>query len=354
MRELHGSEMQSYYIEPSTTKESTCLKHKDELAGLAFSADGTALVAGGEDKEVVVWDIASKTRRMEVKLSCAVKALSYCPSGKYIAAGTEDLSVTAWSTDTKAEVGSATVDGAILSLAMTASSGGHLLAVGTTAKSVTLFKVPDFDEIAVLQHDGHVHSVGFSPCGRMLAGGGGTDDMHGLMTRKREDGGHAMKTVIWQVAATSENCNALGTIQFADIVHAVAFAPCGELLACGAESGKVSLLLVNKNYHKSSDLQCPAGVRCLSWSPDSHFLVSGGEDMQVSVWDLLTEQVVLQFPKTKDWYCALAFSPQRTSELWLASCSFSCSEVSLFPLSICKATDGNVPRRRVSVGEVKR
>jgi len=353
MRELHGSEMQSFYIEPSTKKESLTLKHKDELAGLAFSVDGAYLVVGGEDCEVVIWDISTRTRLMEVTLPSPIKSVAYCPGGKFVAAGTEDRTVRAWSTSTKEEVGEAVVEGLILSVALAPRSGANLLAVGTTAKNVALFSLPDFQEIAHLQHDGHVHSIAFSPCGQMLAGGGGTDDMHGLITKKLESEGHAMKTVIWKVASEGEQCSHLGSILFDDIVHAVAFAPCGELLACGSESGKIALLLVNKNFHKTSDLNCAAGVLCLDWSPDSHFLVSAGEDMQISVWDLLTEQVVLQLPKVKDWYSAVAFSPARISELWLASCGFGSGEVSLFPVSICKA-EGALPRRRISVGNIKK
>ena len=71
-------------------------------------------------------------------------------------------------------------------------------AVGTTHKEVFLFSIPSLDPIAELTHGGDVNSLSFSRDGKTLAGGGGTDDMHGLMTKKSNSGetNHHMKVVL--------------------------------------------------------------------------------------------------------------------------------------------------------------
>jgi len=356
MQDLHGKELEATYLDLSdpAKRQQKTLTHNDEVMSLSFSSDGESLVAGGEDCEVILWNIPDKTRLMEVKCGHPVKAVAYAPNGKHIAAGDEDGTITLWDITSKAEVATAQVNGSVLSMAI--SSSPDFLAVGTTDKVVTLFSLPGLDEIAVLNHDGDVRSLSFSPDGKTLAGGGGTDNMHGLMTKKSTE--NKMKTVIWQVDMVGDNCKHLGTIESNDVVHTVAFSPSGELLATGCEGRQISLLLVNKNFEKTGDLLCPAGVRSISWSPDSHFLASCGEDMQVSVWDLLTEKVIFQLPKAKDWLCAVAFSPARTKELWIASCGFGCKDVSLCPVSLCllseqPVTEDGAPRRRFSMGGCK-
>jgi WD40 repeat protein len=353
MRELHGEELESFYLDTSDPKlrQQVSLQHKDEVMSLAFSSDACKVVAGGEDKKVILWSIEDQKPLMEMKMDHSVRAVAYAPSELHIAGGDEDGTIVVWDCNTKEEAATAQVEGSVMSMAM--SSRTDFLAVGTSAKTVTLYSVPQLEEIVSLHHDGDVRSLCFSPDGKMLAGGGGTDKMHGLMTHK--DASHKMKSVLWQVDSIGDNCQHLGTIESDDIVHCVSFSPSGEVLATGGEGRTISLLLVRNNFEKTGDLTCPAGVRSISWSPDSHFLASGGEDMQVSVWDLLTEQVVFQLPKAKDWLCAVAFSPARTKELWIATCGFGSDAVDLFPVTMRLLTEqplqaDGAPKRRNSLG----
>lgn len=198
------------------------------------------------------------------------------------------------------------------------------------------------EEIAELSHDGDVRSLSFSPDGRMLAGGGGNDDFGGLMTKKDQETG-AMKTVLWQVAAKTDECKYLGAILFNDVVHAVAFSPSGKLLAVGGEDAAITVLLVDRDFEKASELRCLAGVRCLGWSSQSRFLASAGEDMQVTVWDVMAEEVVFQLPKAQDWYSGVAFHPK---DSWLASCGFSGNAVTLHPVDFAIEDGPAVAARR--------
>jgi len=313
----------------SSSRAVVCLEHKDEVVTLAFSPDGCSLVAGGEDRRVVLWNVEERSQVFEAKMRDPVTVVAYSPCGKYITAGDSDSAVSVWDTTTHEEVGFTTVEGDPLAMAMT-SRQHNLLAVGTTAKKAILLSVPGLEEIADLRHDGHVHALAFSPDGCTLAGGGGTDDMHGLMTTKKA-GYHEMKTVMWQVSAKKEDCKYLGSILFDDIVHATAFSPSGKLLAVGGENRRIELLIVARKFEKACDLPCAAGVRCLAWCPDSRFLAEGGEDMQVSVWDVYSETVVLQLPKVKDWICSLAFS---CDQRWLATCGYGTREVTVHPIEV--------------------
>merc|ERR1740117_162986 len=106
------------------------------------------------------------------------------------------------------------------------------------------------EEVAELRHDGDVRSLSFTPNGSMLAGGGGNDDFKGLISKK--GAGNAMKTVVWQVSSDTKFCKCLGSILFDDIVHAVAFSPSGKLLAVGGEDARITMLLVDRAFEKTS------------------------------------------------------------------------------------------------------
>lgn len=313
-------------------RQKVALAHADEVMCLVFSPCGSRLLAAGEDATLIVWDVEQAAKTREISLRDPAVAVAYAPSGELFAAGTAASRVIVWQAENHEEVGDVGTEGEVLSLAL-ASKPKELLAIGTTAKKVMLVTLPGLEPLAELRHDGHVHSVAFCPQGGMLAGGGGTDGMHGLMTKKTQ--GCNMKTVVWQVAATGDSCKYLGSISFDDIVHATTFSPSGKLLAVAGENRMIAVLLVDRSFEKASELACAAGVRCLAWSPDSRFLASGGEDLQVSVWDILAERVVLQLPKAKDWVVSVSFSPDAR---WLAYCGFGGSEVVLHPVSCAAAT----------------
>lgn len=71
--------------------------------------------------------------------------------------------------------------------------------------------------------------------------------------------------------------------------------------------------------------------RCLAWSAESRFIASGGEDLCVFVWDLLSERIVLQLPRARDWLCSVAFSEDNK---WLACCGFGSSCVALHSIEV--------------------
>uniref|UniRef100_H3A806 WD repeat domain 53 n=1 Tax=Latimeria chalumnae TaxID=7897 RepID=H3A806_LATCH len=76
------------------------------------------------------------------------------------------------------------------------------------------------------------------------------------------------------------------------LVHSVAVAPCGNVFACGAEDGKVRVFHVTMGTQFEHQLQFKAhrqGVGHVQfWPAPSHpyWLLSGGNDGKVAVWDV--------------------------------------------------------------------
>jgi len=329
---------------------------------MVFSPDGAYLLAGGRNCEVILWDLLTNTRKVSASMDSSIVAVAYAPSGRYFAAVDMDSDVKVWDSVSLEEVGYESLAPSVLSLAMS-SARSEILATGSTSRSVLVLTVPGLEKIAELRHDGHVRSVAFSPDCAYLAGGGGIPDSHGSHG-SHDSGGtdQETKTVVWSLGEKTQTLSAtdlnmsmnsengpasfmsdnpaggfhigfayLGAISFGGVVHTVSFSPSGKLLAVGSESHSISLLLVSQGFESAAKLPCRTGTRGLAWCPDSRFLASAGDDLQVCVWDVILERVLFSVPKAKDWLCSMCFSPDSH---WLACCGHSGHEVAVYPLRL--------------------
>ena len=165
-----------------------------------------------------------------------------------------------------------------------------LIASGGRGRSVNLWDLQNDTVTTLGHHTDVVNSIAFSPDGQMLASGG--DD-------------YAFK--LWDVPrkrhiATLDHINNRSRSQ----VKAVAFSPNGQLLATAGVEVKLWDVHTRKEI---ATLEHGKWVFAVAFSSDGRMLATGDESGRVNIWDVQTQQTVVQLNGDSTAVYTLTFSP---------------------------------------------
>ncbi len=299
-------------------KEFSLSGHKTPVLSLAFSPKGNLLAAAGglADRnpapgELKVWDPG--TRREAFSLADpgpCVQAVAFSPDGRRLAAGTKDQRVRIWDlTKPDTAPDRKRHGGDVSSLAFSPDSQRLVVAGLDRAVLVHELSGSEAEPVSLEGHSGNVTSVAFSPDGKCVASAGNDRVVR-----------------IWDLA--TKRARALPG--HTGNVTSVAFSPDGWRLASAGWEGAVkiwdaagtgeALALVG---HGEPELSggCP-NLKGLAYgaaySPDGCYLVTGGEDRTVKVWDVALGLAVRTWPGHTDKVNGVAFS---TNGQYVASAS---------------------------------
>jgi RNA polymerase sigma factor (sigma-70 family) len=203
-------------------------QHTEPVRAVAFSPDGKSLLAGGGDKLLSLWDVA--TGRLKATFEGnegAVISLAFAPDGKrWAAAAHEDKVVRVWRDEERKIEGQ--------------DEPGHVYLLERK-----------------LEHDDPVFAVTFSPDGRKLVAAGG-------QPAKPAQSGFV---TFWD----PDNGTDLGTLPgAADVVAHVAFAPDGKTLTTTGGDRTLLLWDLTKKSEPRSLGELDDKLMCyaLAFSPD--------------------------------------------------------------------------------------
>jgi WD40 repeat protein len=245
--------------------------HADWVRNVAFAADGKLMASGGEDKLVIVWDMSANppAPRTQPGHTDGVLGVAFSPDSRLLASASRDKSIILWDADSGKPIGQPMRGhkGVVTSVAF--SPDGKLLASASWDKTVILWDVATRKQLGepLTGHKGNLWSVAFSPDGRLLASAG-------------ED----KSIILWDVATRKPTGQPL--TGHADTINSIAFSPDGKLLASGSADGTVNLWDLAARLKINPPLGWDShSISGVAFSPDGKELVSVGAEAPV-LWDV--------------------------------------------------------------------
>ncbi|XP_021367617.1 WD repeat-containing protein 20-like [Mizuhopecten yessoensis] len=92
-------------------------------------------------------------------------------------------------------------------------------------------------------------------------------------------------------------------------INEFAFSPCCKYLAVVSQDGYLRVFNYDSMELLGSMKSYFGGLLCVCWSPDSKFIVIGGEDDLVTVWSFQEKRVICRGQGHRSWVSVVAFDP---------------------------------------------
>lgn len=274
------------------------LTGKSELIrAIAYSPDGTLMVAGGFDKIVALWDIAREEEIRRLGGEHMALSIAFNPNGKIFAIGTTGNTIELWSvTSGKIQKVLRGHTGWVTAVAY--SPDGKFLISGSSDKTLRLWDTADYKLITTLRgHDFGLYAVAFSRDGKLLASTSGS-----------EAAGEERVIKIWNMASRKVIATLYGHEKQ---IWSVAFSKDSKRLVSGSYDGTVRLwdLTTNQELAILSSSGSSWGV---AFSPDGRTIAASitmQDKSTVRLWDASSLKVVANLCCHGNQISALAFSP---------------------------------------------
>ena len=239
----------------SGTRIAELIEHESLITTVVFSPSGEYLISGDVDGKLVVWRVQHwEKQHAFIGHARPFRAAAFHPNGKQFAT-TDGSSIFLWDVTSGEQLGSPSVDSTFVALYK-----GDMRQIQRQIQSRYKPSI-------------NLHSITFSPCGTLLAGG-------------LKGGIH-----LWDAATLEPRMGMILPESCSLVIGVVVFSPCGRYLASGSwwnKTDKVSVRLwevaTGENIHTfwghTSDVQN------LAFSKDSELLASSSYDGTILLWDM--------------------------------------------------------------------
>ncbi len=306
------------------------------VEAVAFHPNNTNVIAGGADKTALIHTI---TLNRVIAVGSPVRGLGISGNSAQVVTGADDKSVKVWNTgngNMERAFGAGEAVGRAVAITrnnvavVVAGSDKQLRvyqlndaklvgAAPLLAESVSLTTSPDSKSVTVAGKDGSVatYSIAFNQGQPLPPEFGKLDITYHHAGEAAEavfsnDGktlittGTDKKFQTWKMPASTPTRN----FGHPGVVHAVAFAPDGKMLATGCQDGKLRFFDLAKNNQAKEVNAFPApatppnsppgAIYALTYTPDGKQVLIGGLDRSAKLYDAASGGLVREFKAYKE------------------------------------------------------
>lgn len=269
--EILGSSSDDRTVRLWSTAELRCLGVIDasdsRVWSVGFSPNGSTFATGSDDSAVRIWDFKSHHCLMSFRgYGNKVWSMAFAPDGRTLVSGTEDHLVRVWDLDTsEIDAELAGHESRIWAVAISPDAKW----IGSVSDDLSVIVWDTIRRTVRYRWKGHrdwIRTIDFSP-DRELVASGGEDDL----------------VVVWSLSSgrpvATIPCHLRRVLSLRFVGGGAQIAVCGAMptirlftTATGEEVGALS-------GHTAT-------VRSIAVAEDGRWLVSGGEDGTVRVWDI--------------------------------------------------------------------
>jgi len=278
-------------------KEGVVLKkmagHRANVRALAVSRDGRLIASGDENGELIVWhgDTGDSLVPAFKAHTGKIHSLDFSSDGSMLASGSWDDTTKLWNTNTWQPSGEPISCGADVNC-IRYSPSSELLAIATD-KNILVYNVSK--RFCVAKFFGHAvdnsvynYSLAWMPDATQLLSAGS----------------HTDYTIrVWD-ALTWKQVSDIWT-GHTGTINSIVVDTSGTLLASASSDKCVRLLRLSDPSMKHSD-----NVHCAAFSVDGRHILSGGDDLKISEWELPKGLSLV----SAQWFSSLVVSSHRFDE----------------------------------------
>lgn len=285
--------------------------HSSRVDSTDFSPDGKLLASLGLDNTIRLWEIATGRELRVIQTSSSSRWVIFSADSKTVIAVAKDH-IKSWDVATGREVWTLSLKGIkevsqvafssnVKMIAVAGYDGNVVLGDLTTGQILTTFKA----------HEDWILSVAFSPDGKTLATGGGTDKPFDVRSQ------YAI-VKLWDVSQPAKGAKELSTLKgFSDNVRTLVFSPAGKTLATLISNDSLKLWDISTGQELST-INSTRDDRLLGimFSPDGKSFASGqvvkkGQNPEtiLKLWEVNSGKELKAFPAIQGEFTPGAFSP---------------------------------------------
>jgi WD40 repeat protein/DNA-binding CsgD family transcriptional regulator len=256
--------------------------HTDLISCLAFSPDGGTLASSGFDGRVKLWNVGSGQclNTLDAHHNW-VRAIAFNADGKILATASDDNCIKLWNPNTGELRGQLKGHEKWVFALSCSPTDPHLMASGSEDATLRLWNLTTRKlEKQLTGHEKGIHSIAFSADGKQLASAG-DDAVIRLWTL--EDG------ECRELSDRGDHVGVPVSDEHTNRVCAIAFSPCGSWLVSGGEDAIVRLW--NLENQTCQYFKGHSGRVCsLAFSPDGQFLATGSADETIRIWNVVSRE----------------------------------------------------------------